>query len=139
MNTVYYTPCIFCTNFKPIKHYAIIVSLLTLVGNWLKKPENLKKYFIATKARYTLFLAWALWFFWFWGHLFTPYLVVKKIMQPRSINKKWPQNDKTLKLIKNAYSECLKSERSVWETEQKMVQFSARSNFKNSGHLVRSV
>ena len=32
------------------------------------------------------------------------------------------------------YSECLKSEHLVWETEQKMVRFSARSDFRRLGH-----
>ena len=31
------------------------------------------------------------------------------------------------------YSECPKTERLVWQTEQKMVQFSARSDFRRSG------
>ena len=35
------------------------------------------------------------------------------------------------------YSECLKSERSVWETDQKMVRFSARFDFIRSGRSVR--
>ena len=30
------------------------------------------------------------------------------------------------------YSECPKSKRSVWETEQKIVRFSAHSNFRRS-------
>ena len=38
--------------------------------------------------------------------------------------------------VKYVFSECPKSKRSVWETEQKMVRFSARFNFR---HLGRSV
>ena len=33
------------------------------------------------------------------------------------------------------YSECLKSQRSVWETEQKMLWFSARSDFRRFGQF----
>ena len=41
--------------------------------------------------------------------------------------------------LKTKYSECPKSEYLVWETKQKMVWISARSNFRRLGRSVCSV
>ena len=49
------------------------------------------------------------------------------------------QNNMDLEHSVRLYSKCPKSECSVWETKQKMVWFSARSDFRRLGRSVRSV